>query len=100
MNERLVDRIPFAKIFIALAIIAGVSVGLCAVTLGITSGGNSGGGFWIGLGLIAFWGSIAGLLLTLIVFVTLSISGSFSRKVSQPQKLFGERDDTKADKNE
>ena len=100
MSERLVDRIPFAKIFIVLAIIAGVSLGLCAVTFGITSGGNSGGGFWIGFGLIAFWGSIAGLLVTLMVFVALSIFGSFSRKVSQPQKLFDERDDTKTDKNE
>jgi hypothetical protein len=38
--------------------------------------------------------------LTLLVFVTLSIFGSFSGKVSQPQKLFDERDDTKNDKNE
>jgi thiol:disulfide interchange protein len=100
MSKSLIDRIPFAKIFTVLAIIAGVSLGLCAVTFGITSGGNSGGGFWIGLGLIAFWGSIAGLLVTLVVFVALSIFGGFSEKVSQPQKLFDAEDDTKSDKNE
>jgi uncharacterized membrane protein YphA (DoxX/SURF4 family) len=92
MFERLADRIPFAKIFTVLAIVACVSLGICGVTFG--------GGSLFVLGMIAFWVSLTGLLLTLVVFVTLSIFGSLSREVSQPQKLFGERDDTKTDKNE
>ena len=100
MSERLVDRIPFAKIFIVLAIVAGVSLGLCAVTFSITSGGNTGGGFWIYLGVIAFWVSIAGLLVTLMVFVTLSIFGAFRKEESQSIIFPKAEDDTKNDKNE
>jgi membrane protein implicated in regulation of membrane protease activity len=102
MSERLVDRIPFAKIVTVLAIVFGISLGLCGVTFIFSSGGGSGSGFFIGLGmleLVALGVSMAGLLLTLLVFVTLSIFGGFSEKVSQPQKLVDEGDDTKTDKN-
>jgi hypothetical protein len=107
MNERLIDRIPFAKIVTVLATVFGISLGLCGVTFVLSVGGarNRGGigGFFVGLGileLVAIVLSAALLALTLVVLVTLSIFGSFSGKVSQPQKLFGERDDTKTDKNE
>jgi hypothetical protein len=105
MSERLVDRIPFAKIVTVLAIVFGISLGLCGITFvfSMGGGGGRGGGFFVGLGileLVALGVSVAGLLLTLMVFVTLSVFGSFSGKVSQPQKLFDERDDTKADRNE
>ena len=103
MSEHLVDRIPFAKIITVLAIVLGISLGLCGVTffLSLSGGGKDNllAGFGI-LELVAIGVSIAGLLLTVLVFVTLSIFGSFSEKVSQPQKLFDERDDTKLDKNE
>ena len=103
MNERLVDRIPFAKIITVLAIVFGISLGLCGVTfvLALSGGGKANllAGFGI-LELIAIGVSLTGLLLTLLVFVTLSIFGSFSGKVSQPQKLFDEENDTKIDKNE
>jgi membrane protein implicated in regulation of membrane protease activity len=104
MSKRLVDRIPFAKIITVLAIVFGISLGLCGVTFVLSmGGGRSGGGFFVGLGileLVALGVSMAGLLLTLLVFVTLSIFGGFSEKVSQPQKLFDQEDDTKIDKNE
>jgi hypothetical protein len=56
-----------------------------------------------GLGILVAAGillSAAGLALMVVVFVTLSIFGGFSEKVSQ-SKIFPEiRDDTKIDKNE
>ena len=103
MSERLIDRIPFAKIITVLAIVFGISLGLCGVTAVLSSGGNIGGSFLNGLGILVAAGillSLAGLVLTCAVWVTLSVFGSFSEKVSQPQKLFDEEDDTKIDKNE
>ena len=103
LDERLVDRIPFAKIITVLAIVFGISLGLCGVTFVLSSGGGSGSGFLIGLGileLVALGVSLAGLLLTLLVLVTLSIFGSFSEKVSQPKIVPEEHDDTSIDKNE
>jgi len=102
MSERLVDRFPFAKIITVLAIVFGVSLGLCGVTFVVAlSGGKDNflAGFGI-LELIAMGVSLAGLLLTALVFMTLSIFGSSSGKVSQPQELVDERNDTKTDKNE
>lgn len=104
MSERLIDRIPFAKIIAVLATVFGISLGLCGVTFVLTMGGKGGfiGEFFIGLGvleLIAIVASAVLLVLTLIVFVTLWVFSSFSEKVSQPQKLFGEEDDTKIDRD-
>ena len=103
MSERLVDRIPFAKIVTVLAIVFGISLGLCGVTFALSAGSGQGGGFFMGLGileLVALGVSMAGLVLACVVWVTLSIFGSFSEKVSQPQKLYEEVDDKKIDKNE
>jgi hypothetical protein len=102
MSERLVDRIPFAKIVIVLAIAFGVSLGLCGVTFVLALSGKDHilAGFGI-LELVVIGVSAAGLVLTCVVWVTLSIFGSFSETASQPQKLFpDERDDTKIDKDE
>jgi hypothetical protein len=102
MSERLVDRIPFAKIIAVLAIVLGISLGLCGVTFVLSLGGGR-SGLFVGLGmleLIAIVVSAIGLALIVVVFVTLSIFGSFSGEVSQPVKLFAEEDDTKTDKNE
>ncbi len=103
MSERLIDRIPFARIIAVLAIVFGISLGLCGVTFFLSSGGGNGGGFLIGLGileLVAIGVSTAGLLLTLLVFVTLSVLGGFGGKVSQPKIVPDEVDDTKIDKND
>jgi membrane protein implicated in regulation of membrane protease activity len=100
MSGRLIDRIPFAKIVMVLAIVFGISLGLCGVTFVLSSGGGRGGGFFVGLGvleLVALGVSIAGLLLTLLVFVTLSIFGGFSEKVSQSTISSEEGDDRKID---
>ncbi|MFY9852610.1 MAG: hypothetical protein WAK26_01880 [Terracidiphilus sp.] len=104
MSERLIDRIPFAKIITVLAIVFGISLGLCGVTFVLSmSGDRGGGGIFVGLGileLIAIVLSASLLALTLVALVTLAIIGSFSGEVSQPVKLFSEEDDTKIDKNE
>ena len=103
MFERLADRIPFKKIVTVLAIVFGISLGLCGVTFVVSSGGNNGGGFLFGLGileLVALGLSLAGLLLTLLVFVTLFVLGSFGVKVSQSPTPSEEEDDTRSDKNE
>ena len=44
--------------------------------------------------------SAAGLVVTAIVWVVVAIVGSFGEKVSQPQKVFEDSDDTKLDKKE
>jgi hypothetical protein len=100
MRERLVDRIPFAKIVVGLAIIFFVSLGLCGLTFALSSAGNNG---LVNLGiieLVAMALSAAALVLTAIVWVILIVVGSFGGKVSQPQKLFDDEDDTKLDKKE
>jgi hypothetical protein len=93
MFERLAVRIPFKKIATVLATIFGISLGLCGVTYLAVSGGGKG---LIALGmleLVAMALSAIGLLLTLLVFVTLSI-------VSQSPVSFEAEDDTKPDKDE
>ncbi|MFZ1085931.1 MAG: hypothetical protein WAN35_13280 [Terracidiphilus sp.] len=100
MIERLIDRIPFAKFVTVLAIVLGISLGLCGFTYFISSGFD---GNWIGLGileLVVIVLSAAGLALTLLVVVTLLIFRGFSKKVSQLEIFPKEEDDTKIDRNE
>ncbi len=101
MRERLVDRIPFAKIVIGLAVVFFVSLGLCGLTFAFVSRGGSGA--FANLGIAELLGmvlSAAALILTVFVWVILIAVGSFGDKVSQPQKLFEDADDTKHDKKE
>jgi hypothetical protein len=103
MSERLIDRIPFAKITTVLAVVFGISLGLCGVTAILSSGGNSGSGYLFGFGmleLVALGGSVVGLLLTLLVFVVLSIFGAFRREKSQSIFSSKDGDTTNKDKDE
>jgi hypothetical protein len=100
MRARLIDRIPFAKIVIGLAIVFFVSLGLCGLTFVLSSGAYKGFASLGVLELVFMVLSAAGLILTAIVWVTLAAVGSFGEKVSQPQKLFDDGDDTKLDKRE
>lgn len=100
MFERLADRIPFKKIVTVLAIVFGISLGLCGVTFFVSSGGNNGAGFLFGLGileLIAIGLSLLGLVLMLVIFVTLSIFRGFGKKVPQSVISSKEEDDTTSD---
>lgn len=102
MSKRLIDRIPFAKITTVLAIVFGISLGLCGIAVVTSSGGNKGGSsltvFWT-LELVAIVVSLAGLLLTLLVFVVLSIFGAFRREESQSLFPPEDGDATNCDKD-
>jgi hypothetical protein len=103
MRERLVDRIPFAKILVVLAVTFGVSLGLCGVTLVMSAASHSGDGLLEGLGILelaAMALSAGGLILASLVWLILRVIGGSGGKVSQPQKLLDEEDDTKLDKHQ
>jgi len=105
MSTPLIDRIPFPKIVTVLAAAFGVSLGLCGLTflLSSKSGIYHGERLFVGLGLLELVTmvlSAAGLLLTVVAWVTLAAVSSFQEKVSQPQKLFDDEDDTKLDKKD
>jgi len=105
MRTPLVDRIPFSKIVTVLAVAFGISLGLCGLTFFVSSArrGGAGDSLFVGLGLlelVAMVLSAAGLLLTVVAWVTLAVVSSFQEKVSQPLKLFDDDDDTKLDKKD
>jgi hypothetical protein len=102
MKDRLIDRLPFAKIVVVLAIVFGVAVGLCGLNLALTTSGafNSGGQFattiLIGSGMLEVGVMLlsgVGLLLTVVVWVFASAVGGASKDDLEPQKLFVEKDD-------
>jgi hypothetical protein len=79
MTTPLVDRIPFAKIAIVLAVLMMIGLGLCGVGLVVSDGGNRTGllGFAFQalmiLGSASFWLSLLGLIVLLPVWVIMSI---------------------------
>jgi len=79
MGGHFVDRVPFAKIATILAISAGVSLGLCGIGFAMSDGGNKPGmlsTLTLGIGefgLIIFWISVLGLIITFVVWVIASI---------------------------
>jgi hypothetical protein len=87
MSKPLVDRIPFAKILIGLAILFALSVSLCGLSIALFWNGksvppgidrvmNEAAGFDV----LAMVLSAAGLLVTAIVWVVLTVVSSFSPK--------------------
>ena len=76
LSERLVDRVNFAKIVTVLAVVFGVSLGMCGVTAALSSKIGRAESILIPLGvaeLITMGLSAVGLLLTVIVWVIASI---------------------------
>ena len=99
MSERLIDRIPFAKIVTVLAIVIAISLGLCGVTFFISSGGGRGGGFLIGFGMLELAANVlsaVGVVATIVVWIALSVFDNCNHKESEPLRLF----DDKKDKNQ
>jgi hypothetical protein len=99
MNDRLVDRIPFAKIVIVLAVAFGIGLGLCGVDLTFLNrfrgpdeefGANTIIG---GIGFIAMVLSALGLVLTCVVWAVVGVVGAFSQQESETQRLFEDKDD-------
>ena len=96
MSERLVDRIPFAKIVTVLAVIFGIALGMCGLNLllALSPLGRlrafDGGPFsvmgFIELGAMLL--SAVGMMVTVVAWVVMAAVGSFSRKGAEPQKLF------------
>jgi hypothetical protein len=80
LGAPLVDRIPFAKIVIALAVICVVSVGLCGVGIAFSTpayGTRVFGhlsGWMLASGIVCFWASLLGLAVSIAVWVILAIA--------------------------
>jgi hypothetical protein len=101
MSTPLVDRIPFAKIVVILAIAFGISLGLCGLNMVLSIGGTQ---RFVALGpllgiagvleLVVMLLSAVGLVLTCIVWVIAAAIGGFRKKDQEPQKLFEDKDET------
>jgi len=91
----------FAKITIFMALAFVVGVGLCGLdyVLGSNGIGKSGGEFSMGpldgLSLVVMIFSAIGLVLTLVVWLLVTVFRAVGVKASEPQKLFDEKDETK-----
>jgi uncharacterized Tic20 family protein len=82
MSEPLGDGINFAKIVTVLAIVFAISLGLCGVTVALTSTVHGGGSvliFGMIVEAIAMGLSALGLLVTVIVWVIASIASGRGR---------------------
>lgn len=90
--------IPFAKIVAVLASAFGVGVGLCGLDhlLAAHNIGRSHEEFGVGpldaVSLSVMFFSAVGLVLTFIVWLLAGVFGGFSRKSSEPQRLFDDSD--------
>jgi hypothetical protein len=87
MSKPLVDRIPFAKILIGLAILLALSVGLFGLSIALIWSGKSAPPGMdrlmnkaAGYDMLAMVLSAASLLVTAIIWVALTVMASFSRK--------------------
>jgi hypothetical protein len=105
MKDRLVDRLPFARIVTVLAVAFGVALGLCGLNLAMATGGvfrsagQVGSSILVGAGLLEVAVLVlsgVGLLLTVVVWVVASAVSGASGNGSEPQRLFeGEKDEDK-----
>jgi hypothetical protein len=83
MSERLADRVPFTKIIVVLASAFGIALGLCGLTAFATMSGHNALTSVLGslgaIELIVMLLSAAGLVLTVIAWVVVSIIDSVRR---------------------
>jgi hypothetical protein len=105
MPTPLADRFPFAKIVTILAIVSGISLGLCGLNWVLISAGshlgsqrefNFGGPVLGILGIVelaVILLSALGLVLTVIVWLIATAVGNFVPHSNDPQKLFDDSDD-------
>jgi hypothetical protein len=102
MSEERSRGFPFARIVVVLACTFGVGLGLCGLNAVLSLSGASVGGFGSAMGslrgvvaivsLAAMILSALGLVLTVIVWVVVEAFG-IGRRGSDPQTLFGDKDD-------
>jgi hypothetical protein len=106
LSESTSHRISFAKVVVVLAVLFGIGVGLCGVDIFLASRGigKSTQEFGIGpldaVSIVVMALSALGLVITVVAWIIAAVVGNFGKKVSQPQKLFDEADDTKTDKKD
>jgi hypothetical protein len=103
MSKPLADQIPFAKIVTVLAISFGVGLGLCGLDATLLArfrshyaefGPNTIVG---GIGAWAILLSGVSLILTIMMWIFVSVAKSFGRNDSEPQELFDDEDDPDLD---
>lgn len=103
MQQPLVDRIPFAKIVIGLVLVMLLSLGLCGLTLVISSSASPQINKMVDLlgpvVAVGLLGSLAGLLVTCVAWGILAAVAGTASKVSQPEKLSTNQNDTNLDKD-
>jgi hypothetical protein len=93
----------FAKVTILFAVAFVVGVGLCGLDAALLSGlrnpGEEFGPNTIvgGIGAWAILLSGVGLIVTILLWIVVSLAKSFSHKDSEPQKLFDESAEAKHD---
>ena len=99
MKDLLVDRIPFAKIVIVLAIAFGIGLGLCGVDAAFLEKFRSPGEefgpntFVGGTGAFAVVLSGLGLVLSCVVWAVVGVVSAFRDRNSETQRLFEDKDD-------
>jgi hypothetical protein len=94
------ERINFARIIAILAIVFGISLGLCGLNFFVVT---SGMGREIGIAPFLGFAGIAelalmalsgiGLVLAAIVWVIASMFGQFNNRNSEPERLFDDKGD-------
>jgi uncharacterized membrane protein len=104
MSKSLAERIPFVKILIVLVIVFALSLGLCGMGFVLDWRGAKVPpaigrlmGQAVGYELLGMILSAVGILVTVVAWIVAAVVGSFSKKVSQPQNIANDRDDTKLD---
>jgi protein-S-isoprenylcysteine O-methyltransferase Ste14 len=83
MSKPLVDRIPFAKIVVVLAIVFVLSLGTCGLTASLSSHSGSQQNAFVVAMIAGLAGTLLagfGLLITTVVWVIAVATGSSSRK--------------------
>jgi hypothetical protein len=106
VNESPIQRISFAKVVTVFAVLFGLGVGLCGLDYLLAAKGigksteEFGVGPLDGVSLVVMILSAFGLVITVIAWIIAAVVGVSVKKVSQPEKLFDEADDTKLDRKE
>jgi quinol-cytochrome oxidoreductase complex cytochrome b subunit len=98
MRKPLADRVPFAKIAAILGVAILIGLGLCGIDATMTHlrdpGEEFGPNTVVGIiGAIAFLLSVAGLVLTGVLWVVAELVRSFSREDSEPPHIIDRDDD-------
>jgi hypothetical protein len=86
MSKPLVDRIPFAKIVLVLAIVFVLSLGTCGLTASLSSNSGSQQNGYVVAMIAALAGTLLsglGLLVTTVVWVIAAATSNSSRKDSE-----------------